>query len=145
MADRYNETARRCLGAAYHEAHARHHRAVGGEHLVLGILTESGDLVEQCLGSLGICESAVRGEVEAALEERESDPGTTGKLEYEPDVIAAMRFAAEEARSLGRPWVNEAHFLLGLARVVPSAAATALSRAGVQTEALRDALSGSTD
>ena len=140
MADRFNEIARRALGRAYEEAHSRHHTSVRGEHLVLAILTESRGLVQKCLASIDVDDATLREKIDAALAELPSDCGFAGKLEYEHTIEEAMTFAAEEARMGGREWTNEAHVLVGLSRIVPTAAATALERAGVRTDALRSAV-----
>ncbi len=137
MADRYTESARRALGAAYKEASLLHHTQVDTEHLLLSLLREAEGKVAKCLQELDIDVNDVRGQLEMLMAERPKNPYYTGKLDYTYRIQEVMRLSAEEARSFKSPWVDTEHLLLGLLRESRGLAAMVLTNLGLDGDNLR--------
>ncbi|MAF10366.1 ATP-dependent Clp protease ATP-binding subunit ClpC [Candidatus Poribacteria bacterium] len=140
MADRYTESARRALGAAYKEASQLHHTQVDTEHLLLSLLRDAEGKVAKCLQELDIDVNEVRGQLEMLMAERPKNPYYTGKLDYTYRIQEVMRLSAEEARAFKSPWVDTEHLLLGLLRESRGLAAMVLTNLGLDGDSLRQAI-----
>jgi ATP-dependent Clp protease ATP-binding subunit ClpC len=140
MADRYTESARRALGAAYKEASQLHHTQVDTEHLLLSLLRDAEGKVAKCLQELDIDVNDVRGQLEMLMAERPKNPYYTGKLDYTYRIQEVMRLSAEEARNFKSPWVDTEHLLLGLLRESRGIAAMVLTNLGLDGDGLREVI-----
>ena len=140
MADRYTESARRALGAAYKEASQLHHTQVDTEHLLLSLLRDAEGKVAKCLQELDIDANDVRGQLEMLMAERPKNPYYTGKLDYTYRIQEVMRLSAEEARAFKSPWVDTEHLLLGLLRESRGIAAMVLTNLGLDGDGLRQVI-----
>ncbi len=140
MADRYTESARRALGAAYKEAHQLHHTQVDTEHLLLALLREPEGKSYRSLEALEVNVRQMREQLELLLSERPKNPYYTGKLDYTYRIQEVMRLSAEEARRFGSPWVDTEHLLIGLSREEHGIAASVLADVSVSVDELRRAV-----
>jgi ATP-dependent Clp protease ATP-binding subunit ClpA len=108
MFERFDESALMVVGTAQVEARALRHRAIGGEHLLLGvaksdpILLEvgAGDVREQVIGLFGTGQTP-----------------SAGQMPFTNTATKALELAVDEAGSHGQDAVRPAHVLLALLRV----------------------------
>ncbi|WP_033437806.1 Clp protease N-terminal domain-containing protein [Saccharothrix sp. NRRL B-16314] len=129
--DRYTDRARRVVVLARH--HARFSEHIGTEHLLLGLLDESGGLAAKTIARLEASEGTTRLAVLNALDgtvrqRPEPQPFTTRcKKALELAVRASLRH--------GHTFVGPEHLLLGLLAEGGGTAAKALDDTGVTREA----------
>jgi ATP-dependent Clp protease ATP-binding subunit ClpC len=74
MFERFTDRARRVVVLAQEEARKLNHNYLGTEHLLLGLLRESGGVAARALESLGISLEAVRQEVEEIIGQGQQPP-----------------------------------------------------------------------
>ncbi|XVS62983.1 Clp protease N-terminal domain-containing protein [Actinosynnema sp. CA-299493] len=132
--DRYTARAGRVVVLARH--HARFSEHIGTEHVLLGLLDESGGLAAKTIAALeaseGTTRMAVLGELDGAVRERpDPQPFTT-------HCKKALELAVRASLRQGHAFVGTEHLLLGLLAEGEGAAAKALERTGV-TEAAAEA------
>lgn len=109
-----NERARHVLELAREEAIALGHDYIGTEHLLLGTLSEAGNMAAEVLTTLGVTLDRAR----AAAEERigRGEVGMGKEMDYTPRVRTVMGLAMDEAEKLGGGYVRAEHILLGIVR-----------------------------
>jgi len=99
--ERFTPAARRAVSDAQEQAWALGHNAVGVEHLLLGLLRESGGGAAEVLRARGVSEDAVRVrllEIVSGEEQRERPPGA--QLPFTPRAKKVLELALREALSL---------------------------------------------
>ena len=134
MFERFTVGAREAISLAQEEARTLHHRSIGTEHILLGLLRETDGLAAQALQSQGLWIDRARAAVVAGeggseaigfrvLIDVGADPeevrsillellGTRPErraLPHAPDVAAALARAAEAAREEGADHVELRH------------------------------------
>ncbi|MFT7838195.1 Clp protease N-terminal domain-containing protein [Saccharothrix sp. BKS2] len=129
--DRYTDRARRVVVLARH--HARFSERIGTEHLLLGLLDESGGLAAKTIAALEASEGTTRLVLLNAL-----DP--TGRQPPAQQLFTArckkvLELAVRESLRLGHRFVGTEHVLLGLLAVGEGTAAEVLLATGVTREA----------
>lgn len=122
--NRYSQHARRSLNQARLLAQDYQHESVDTDHLLVGILRETGSLGSQVLTDLDI--DARRAELEVRVLHAVGDPLVT-TLELTLALRRVMALSAEEAHWFGHHYIGTEHLLLALAR----------SRAGGVADLLR--------
>ncbi|MEU4446845.1 Clp protease N-terminal domain-containing protein [Actinosynnema sp. NPDC050801] len=132
--DRYTDRARRVIVLARH--HARFSEHIGTEHILLGLLDESGGLAAKTIAKLeaseGTTRMAVLNELDGTVRQRpEQQPFTT-------HCKKALELAVRASLRQGHHFVGTEHLLLGLLAEGEGTAAKALARTGV-TEAAAEA------
>jgi ATP-dependent Clp protease ATP-binding subunit ClpC len=105
MFERFDESARMVVVTAQEEARALRHRAIGGEHLVLGI-AEADPFV------LNVGPGAVREQVIALFGTGQTPSGE--QMPFTTTATKALQRAVDEAASRGQDTVLPAHLLLAL-------------------------------
>ena len=110
--DKFTERARRAMTLAQQEALRLRHDAVGPEHLLLGLLRESGGVAAKVLVNLGAEPGALRTAVEARL--TPGDQVVRGSIELNRDGRRALEQGVAEARRLNHHYIGTEHLLLGL-------------------------------
>jgi ATP-dependent Clp protease ATP-binding subunit ClpC len=85
---------------------------IGTEHLLLGLVHDSGDAVAELLQALGVGPQAVRRRVEQSIE-RGHQP-YPGHLPFAPATKKALERGLDEAQAWGRDEVDAEHILCGL-------------------------------
>ncbi len=73
MFERFTSQARHVVVLAQEEARRLQHNYIGTEHVLLGLLGESGGLACQALERFGMSLDSARDEVKAIVEHRERD------------------------------------------------------------------------
>jgi len=132
--ERFNDRARRVLVLAEEEARVLSHRAIGTEHILLGLIHEGG-LAASVLESLDISLQAVREKVDATLPASRNAPA--GSLPFAPGANKVLELSLREATQLGHGYVGTEHILLGILREGECSAAQVLVSLGAELSQVR--------
>ncbi|XUZ91674.1 Clp protease N-terminal domain-containing protein [Streptomyces sp. HD1123-B1] len=111
--ERYTDRARQAVVSAQEEARGLKHNYIGGEHLLLGLLTAEG-VAGLALESLGVSYEWAHGRIMEVV-----GPGTetpTGHIPFTPRAKKVMELALREAATLDHRYIGVEHLLLGLMR-----------------------------
>ncbi|OGY24784.1 MAG: hypothetical protein A2Y57_03600 [Candidatus Woykebacteria bacterium RBG_13_40_7b] len=128
--------SRRVLRKAEEEARRLKHSYIGTEHILLGIIADSGrNRARVLLRVKGIDVSKVRSAVEFII--GRGDREVTGEIGFTPRARKVINIALDEARRLGQKTVAPEHILLGLMRGSEGIAAGVLESLAVDSEGLR--------
>src|SRR5436190_1587616 len=149
----FTDRVRRVLRLAREEAARLHHRYVGTEHLLLGVLREEKGIGAQVLTDAGVTLETARSEVLQVLGTNGSEASDTRPLvpppvPYTPDARASLQLALQEARGLRAASLGPELLLLGVLRVLlttPAGSAgatlaTLLNAAGLTPERVREVI-----
>lgn len=134
MFERYTESARRVIFFARYEASMFGSTAIESEHMLLGLVRESGPLIKS-LSSPQTTET-IRREVEKRCPVKEKI-STSIDLPLSDEGKRALAYAAEEAERLRHSWIGPIHLLLGLLREEKCGAAVILMNLGLDTATVR--------
>jgi ATP-dependent Clp protease ATP-binding subunit ClpC len=137
MFERFNEHARRSLFFARYEASRSASRAIGSEHLLLGMLREADEAMSEVFASLNVSLPQLRAELLGDLPPLER-VGSSPDLPLAEDTKRALAFAVHEAEGMGHAAVGTEHLLLGLLRLEYTTAAQYLSTHGFDLHHLRE-------
>lgn len=138
MLERFREDARRVVIVSQDEARALGSSQIGTEHVLLALVTETGDPGGDVLVGLGVSHAAVRERVSAAGRGGEgADPTHTA---FSPRAKQVLVEAARAALGLGHNYVGSEHVVLGLVRVEDCTAVEVLGSLGVAPGAARAAV-----
>ncbi|GAA1271127.1 Clp protease N-terminal domain-containing protein [Saccharothrix xinjiangensis] len=129
--DRYTDRARRVILLARH--HARFSERIGTEHLLLGLLDESGGLAAKTIAALEAAEGTTRLALLNALDPTGRQP--PARQPFSARCKKALELAVRESLRLGHRFVGTEHVLLGLLHLGEGPAADALAATGVTGEA----------
>jgi ATP-dependent Clp protease ATP-binding subunit ClpC len=133
--ERFTPPARQVLVYAQDEARSLGHAYIGGEHVLLGLLSEREGLAARVLGSLGIALEGARTEVARAAGRQESP--ATGQIPFTPGAVAALQGSTEEADAMNHGFVGTEHVLLGLLAVRDEAVENVLMKLGSSSDRIR--------
>jgi len=111
---RFNEHAQHVLSLAREEALSFHHRYIGTEHLLLGLLREQEGLAALALEKLGVALDPVHAAVEKKM--GRGDQPVEEEIDYVPRVRKVLSLALDEAERQGSAYVRTEHILLGMVR-----------------------------
>jgi len=141
MWERFTDRARAVMATANAEAQRFGHDCMGTEHIFLGLIKEGGGrgvgiLKDKCVEvEKMVCEVEQLANLkDGAGPAAKDEPGRT------PEAINVVKYALEEARSLGHDYVGTEHILLGLLRESDGIAAQVLGNLGVGLEDVRASL-----
>lgn len=154
---RLTDRSRGCVEAAFEEARALGHDALGDEDLLLGILRADGGAAAGALSSLGVTLEGAREECEEmlsdallsigiSLEDVRREAGEAfemrlseeSRIPYSPRAKNALVRARKEMRRLGDDYLGAEHVLLGILGNEDGTAVRLLGRLGVSPEALEE-------
>ena len=142
--NRFSERAREALETAQGVVRRGPGNVLGTEHLLVGVLSLPGGVVEQVLNVLGIDKGAV---MTRANQMTQNQPvGTSGPsgpdemLYMTPRAKAAVDLAVKEAQKLGDEFVGTEHLLLGIFLEGEGPGSAILRDVGMSEVRLRDAL-----
>jgi len=133
MFERYTEKARRAIFFARYEASQYGSTVIDTEHLLLGILRETGLVAKALPPGAG---QAIRAQIEARTQVREKVP-TSVDLPLSDASKRVLEYGMEEADRLNHRNIGSEHLFLGLLREKGSLAAELLEPFGVKLEHLR--------
>jgi len=126
--ERFTDRARRVVVQAQEEARTRGHDHVGTEHVLLGLVHDSGGVAAKALESLQISAEVVRQRVDELTGPGERAP--SGRIPFTPQSKEVLKLALQESRALGHNYVGTEHILLGLIRDGDGVAAQVLAALG---------------
>lgn len=138
MDELFTDKAKAVLAIAQEEAKYFKHQSIGSEHLLLGLVLETGGIAGKTLRQLGANETDIREEIENLTgygTVRAYSKGTY--LPYSPRAKQILAFAGDEAKRLGAPSVGTEHLLLGLLREEEILASRILANLGLNLPKMR--------
>ena len=109
----FTPRAEQALALARTEAERLHHKHVGAEHVLLGLLALGQGVAANVFFKRGMSLEAVRGEVGRQVGPSPSQK-IVGQIPYAAEVRTVLAKATEEAQSLRHTYVGTEHILLGL-------------------------------
>lgn len=140
MFERFSADAHSVAVSAGQEAFRLGHKAIGTEHLLVGLLTPEAGAVARWLAIEGVYLSDVRERLwgEGAGGTAATSPPPTTVLAYlGPEARGALEDALQESVTPGQAEVRPEHILLAVLRDPDSRAAKALIGAGASVDQLR--------
>ena len=136
----FTDRVRKALRVARERAAGLQQEHVGPEHLLMGLLEESGGLAAAVLDELAVDRArlieAVRG---SATVGTRADRTWPADLPYSATAKRVLELAVTEAQALGHSYVGTEHLLLGLLHRDAIPAVTHLEQGGVRLDAAREA------
>jgi ATP-dependent Clp protease ATP-binding subunit ClpA len=114
MFERFSSQARHVVVLAQDEARRLQHNYIGTEHVLLGLLGESGGLAFQVLERFGMSLDSGREEVHAIVGTGKG--AVSGHIPFTPRAKKILELALREALQLQHNYIGTEHILLGLVR-----------------------------
>ena len=137
MFKRFTERARKVIILAREEAEKNQHEYLGTEHLLLGVLKDSGGVAIAVLQRLGVDLKQIRMEVERNLP-ASSNTLIIGDIPFTSRAKKVLEYSVEEARSMGHSYIGTEHLLLGLVREKDGVGAKVLASLGITYSDVRE-------
>ena len=134
---RFTERARRVIILARDEAEKNQHEYLGTEHLLLGVLKDSGGLAIAALQRLGVDLKQIRLEVERNMP-HSSNTLIIGEIPFTKHAKKVLEYSVEEARAMGHNYIGPEHLLLGLVREKDGVGAKVLNSLGITYSDVRE-------
>ena len=135
MFERYTEKARRVIFFARYEASEVGCPYIESEHLLIGLLRESGPALRKHMGGAVNMEE-IRAEITAATIRR-TPTSTSVDLPLSNECKRILAYAAEEAQRLRHEHIGTEHLMLGILREKDCFAAGLLHGRGMSLETAR--------
>ena len=129
------QTAQEAIAYAYRYASRLRAARVQPEHLLLGLLSASGDMISQTFTALKIDPTQIGQLLEARLSPGETVAESPPRMS--PETSSVIQDAARETRLLGHTRIDSVHLLLGLLYETDSLAYALLEQAGLSLFDLR--------
>src|SRR6266567_4668438 len=135
MFERFTDRARRIVVLAQEEARRLNHNYIGTEHILLGLIRESGGVAARALESLGLSLDAVRQQVGEIIGQGQHEP--PGHIPFTKRAKKALELSMRESMQLGHNYIGTEHILLGLLREGDGVAAEVLVKLGADLNQVR--------
>ena len=143
--NKFSERAREALETAQGVVRRGPRNVLGTEHLLIGVLSLPGGVVEQLLNILGVDKGALMTRADQMAQNQavgQSGPSGPDEMLYmTPRAKAALDLAVQEAQKMGDEVVGTEHLLLGILLEGEGPGSAILKDVGITEERLRDALS----
>ena len=133
--EKFSAQGRQALALAEEEARGLNHNYVGTEHLLLGILSEDGNVGALVLRNMGVEAAFVRKAIEHVVGRGEAS--VSGKIGLTPRAVTVCALAASEAFRLQHEKIGPGHLLLGIIREGEGLGAGLLESMGVKLDRAR--------
>ncbi len=141
---KFSERAREAIETAQGVVRRGSGNVLGTEHLLIGVLSLPGGVVEQLFNLLGVDKGATMTRVERIAQNQPAGTGgpsgPSEMLYMTPRAKVAIDKALEEAQKLGDEFIGTEHLLLGIFLEGEGPGSAVLRDVGVTEEALRRAL-----
>jgi len=134
MFERFTEPAKRAIASSQEEARALGQNYVGTEHLLLGLINDSGVVVD-ALHELEVTPDDVRIIVKRMVEPDDEPPAKS--LTFSAHARRVLEHSMREAVRFGHNYVGPEHLLLGIIDEVDGLAAQALVSLGLDLDRVR--------
>ena len=141
MFERYNEEARRALFFARYESSQYGALAIAPEHLLFGILRETGPVLERILSTAPETIETIRTSVADRIQ-RQEQVSASIEIPFSAATKRVLQYGAEESDRLSHNYIGPEHLLLGLLREGDSVAASVLGGHGLQLDEVRQRVTG---
>ncbi|HOU28266.1 MAG TPA: AAA family ATPase [Thermoleophilia bacterium] len=142
--DRFSERAREALETAQGIVRRGPGNQLGTEHLLIGVLSLPGGVVEQVFNLLGVDKGTAMARANHYLQTagagRVGGPGGGDQLYLTPRAKAALDIAGQRAQSMGDAFVGTEHLLLGILLEGDGPGGATLRDLGVTEEGIMRAL-----
>ena len=138
MWQRFTEQARKVVFYAQEEAQRFGENYVSTEHIILGLVRETGSTAVRALELMGVSAKRVRAEVEKQLPRGDDRPSQNMSLT--PRAKRVIDLAYDEARNINNNYIGTEHILLGLIREGDGLAGRVLDKLGVTLEVARSTI-----
>ncbi len=138
--NKFSERAREALETAQGVVRRSGGSQVGTEHLLLGVLSLPGGIVDQLFGLMSIDKGAVMARANQSAQTSAGHGGPSDHLVLTPRAKAALDIAVQRAQQMGDPFVGTEHLLLGILVEGEGPGSAILRDAGVTEDALLRAL-----
>jgi ATP-dependent Clp protease ATP-binding subunit ClpC len=139
MFSRFTEKAIQAIMLAQEEAKRFHHSYVGTEHILLGIIGDTDNVVVKTLDEMGKSPDAIKSAVEDRLEYGGLN-AEYGNIPFTQQAKQVLTHAWSDARKLGHNYVNVEHLFLSIFRDPTSIAARVLNDLGITLSVFSDVL-----
>jgi ATP-dependent Clp protease ATP-binding subunit ClpC len=126
--ERFTAGAKQSLVLAQESARALHHRQIGPEHLLLGVLHAGPSPAHSALTATGVIVDGLRARL------RPGGKAVAGHIPFTDEAKKSLEGALHEALNLGHNYIGSAHLVLGMLRLGPKT----LQPLGIDALALRD-------
>jgi ATP-dependent Clp protease ATP-binding subunit ClpC len=141
--NKFSERAREALETAQGIVRRGPGNQLGTEHLLLGVLSLPGGVIDQVFNLLGVDKGAAMARANASI--RTGGPGraagTPGdQLYLTPRAHRALDIAEQKAQEMGDPFVSTEHLLLGILLEGEGPGSAVLREAGLTEDGIRQAL-----
>src|SRR4026208_1398474 len=133
----FTERVRKVLAMAREEAARLHHKYVGTEHILLGLIREGEGVAATVLQNLSVELDDVQQKIEETVKKGKAAQATGPDLPYTSRAKKVLELAMSEARELNHSYVGTEHLLLGLIREEKGIAAQVLVDAGLSLDGAR--------
>jgi ATP-dependent Clp protease ATP-binding subunit ClpA len=114
MFERFTNRARHVVVLSQEEARELQHNYIGTEHILLGLVAESGGLASQALSRFGMTPDGTRDEIKAIIGLGKSKP--SGHIPFTPRAKKVLELALRESLQLNHDYIGTEHILLGVIR-----------------------------
>lgn len=142
MFEKFNDTARRAIARSGDEARALSHPGIGTDHLLLALTYiadgEPNKAVNTLL-ALRVLPATVRDQALANMP-MGAGPDRGKYLPFSPDLKRVLEFSLRASETVGDNHLGPEHLLAGLAQATESAAGKILTRRGITSEKVLDAI-----
>lgn len=139
--ERYTEMARRAVFFARYEASKLGERSIETEHLLLGLLRESGPVIGPILQRADVSSEALLKELDDVVRARPRTP-TSVEMPFTDATLQVLENAADEADRAGCAHVGTEQLLLGLLLRRGTIAERLLSERGLSADSVRNEIGG---
>jgi ATP-dependent Clp protease ATP-binding subunit ClpC len=137
MFEKFTEKAKRILFLARYEASQQGSKAIGTEHLLLGLLKEGEETSRELFRRANVSMELLQSELERRGPTHEK-LSTSVEIPFSEEAKRALQHAEEEAERLMHPHIGTEHMLLGLLRLEESVAGRMLAERGMRLFAVRE-------
>lgn len=134
MFERFTDRARRVLVIAQQEARTLGHEFLGGEHILLALLSEGEGIAAKALRQQGLVAAELRQRVNEAPAPATEPETAVHAPPFTPDAKRSLEAALREALNLGHEHIGTEHLLLGLLRDPQGPAARVLVESGLHLD-----------
>jgi len=138
--NKFSERAREALETAQGIVRRSGGSQLGTEHLLLGVLSLPGGVVDQLFGLMSIDKGAAMARANQFAQTTGAHGAPADQLYLTPRAKAALDIAAQKAQELGDAFVGTEHLLLGVLLEGEGAGAAVLHEVGVTEDGLLRAL-----
>ncbi len=130
----FTQKANAALNAAINAAEDLGHAYVGSEHILLGLLNESGGMAYTALSARKVTFSEVENIIKSSI--GIGSPTVLSPNDFTPRAKNIIDTAILQGRGMGHSYIGTEHILMGLIREGNSAASEILTKLGVQPQEL---------